>query len=110
MKLVVNTNINNLTLIIYNYNLSKKVPKQLRQAIKEKKKILILINPPYAEATNSANTSISKKGNDTYTKDGVAETRFSSHSMNEWGKAKNELFMQFIVRAAKEIPNACELP
>ena len=88
------------------YKITDKVPKELRQAIKEKKKILILINPPYAEATNSANASLSKKGDDTHTKEGVAETRFSSCSMEEWGKAKNELFMQFLVRIAKEIPDA----
>ena len=56
------------------YDISKKLPNGLRKAILEKKKILILINPPYAEATNSANASLSKKGDNTSTKDGVSVT------------------------------------
>ena len=39
------------------YSLTKKVPIALQQAIKEGKKILVLINPPYAEAANSDNTT-----------------------------------------------------
>jgi uncharacterized protein YheU (UPF0270 family) len=35
------------------YSLKQKVPKELQQAIKDGKKILVLINPPYAEAANS---------------------------------------------------------
>jgi hypothetical protein len=88
------------------YEITDKIPNSLRKAILEKKKILILINPPYAEATNSANASLSKKGSDTSTKEGVAETKFASQSMEGWGKAKNELFMQFLVRIAQEIPHA----
>lgn len=88
------------------YSITEKIPKSLRKVILEKKKILILINPPYAEATNSANASISKKGDETSTKEGVAETKFASCSMGGWGKAKNELFMQFLVRIAQEIPHA----
>jgi hypothetical protein len=88
------------------YSLTDKIPEKLRQAISERKKILVLINPPYAEATNSANASISSKGNETSTKTGVAKTKFALTSMGEYGKASNELFMQFIVRVAKEIPNA----
>lgn len=88
------------------YSITEKVPISLRKAILEKKKILILINPPYAEATNSANASLSKKGNETSTKEGVAETNFASRSMEGWGKAKNELFMQFLIRIAQEIPHA----
>jgi hypothetical protein len=39
------------------YSLTQKVPKELQQAIKDGKKILVLINPPYAEAANSDNTT-----------------------------------------------------
>lgn len=88
------------------YNITNKIPDNLRKAILERKKILVLINPPYAEATNSANASISKKGDITTTKEGVAETNFARYSMSEWGKAKNELFMQFLVRISIEMPNA----
>ena len=40
------------------YALTNKVPEKLRKAIAEKKKILILINPPYAEAGSSENASL----------------------------------------------------
>lgn len=39
------------------YTLTNKIPERLRKAIAEGKKILVLINPPYAEATNADNTS-----------------------------------------------------
>ena len=42
---------------LIDYSLTKKVPVALQQAIKEGKKILVLINPPYAEAANSDNTT-----------------------------------------------------
>ena len=35
------------------YSLTNKVPQGLRDAIASGKKILVLINPPYAEAANS---------------------------------------------------------
>jgi hypothetical protein len=88
------------------YSLTNKVPPALQQAIKEGKKILVLINPPYAEATNSANASISSRGDQTSTKEGVAKSKFAATAMDKYGKASNELFMQFIVRIAQEIPSA----
>jgi hypothetical protein len=88
------------------YSLTNKVPQALQQAIKDGKKLLILINPPYAEATNSANASISSRGDETSTKEGVAKTKFAATAMGKYGKASNELFMQFIVRIAQEIPTA----
>lgn len=88
------------------YSLTNKIPEGLRKAIAEGKKILVLINPPYAEATNSANASISGRGDETSTKEGVAKTKFATTSMKEYGKASNELFMQFVARIAQEIPTA----
>jgi hypothetical protein len=85
------------------YSLTNKVPKGLQQAIAEGKKILVLINPPYAEATNSNNIS---NGEDTTTKEGVAKTKIAKSAMAEYGKASNELYTQFIARIAKEIPTA----
>ncbi|MES2500105.1 MAG: hypothetical protein V4570_06200 [Pseudomonadota bacterium] len=85
------------------YNLTNKVPAGLRQAIAEGKKILVLINPPYAEATNADNAANSAN---TSTKKGVANTKLASLSMQNYGKATNELFTQFVVRIALEIPNA----
>ena len=88
------------------YSLTNKVPESLRKAIADGKKILVLINPPYAEATNGANTSISSRGDETSTKEGVAKTKFAETAMTDYGKASNELFMQFIARVAQEIPTA----
>lgn len=92
------------------YDLSGKLPMALRQAIadaRERKKsakpILVLINPPYAEATSSDNAV--SQGEDR-SKKGVARSRYSLAGMGEFGKASNELFTQFLARAYVEIPNA----
>jgi hypothetical protein len=85
------------------YSLTNKIPQSLRQAIAERKKILVLINPPYAEATNADNTAI---GTGAENKTGVAKTKFASTAMVEYGKASNELFTQFVARIALEIPTA----
>jgi hypothetical protein len=84
------------------YNLSNKVPAPLRSAIAAGKKILVLINPPYAEATNFENIAT---GIDAENKAGVAKTKIGA-TMADYGKASNELFTQFVARIAKEIPNA----
>lgn len=80
------------------YSLSNKVPAGLRKAIAEGKKILVLINPPYAEAANS-------QGNEGKTD--VAKTRMGA-LMNkaDYGYAARELFVQFLARIAVEIPTA----
>ena len=79
------------------YSLSNKVPPALRKAIAEGKKILVLINPPYAEVGTGADS-----GN----KAGVASTKFGTTAMSEYGKASNELFTQFVARVALEMPSA----
>lgn len=84
------------------YSLSNKVPPSLRKAIAEGKKILVLINPPYAEATNFENIAT---GTEAENKTGVAKTRIALH-MNRYGKASNELFTQFLARVAIEMPLA----
>ena len=84
------------------YSLTNKLPAGLRAAIAEGKKILVLINPPYAEAANRENTAL---GLDTKTKTGVAKTKFAVN-MNNYGKARNELFTQFVARIAQEMPTA----
>ena len=86
------------------YSLTNKVPEGLQKAIKSGKKILVLINPPYAEATSSDN--VSTGGAAEGSKAGVAKTKFGQFGMNEYGKASNELFTQFVARVAKEIPGA----
>lgn len=86
------------------YNLTNKVPLALRQAIADGKKILILINPPYAEATNSDNVAANAK-EDSKSKTGVSKTKMASQ-MSDYGYASRELFAQFLVRLEQEIPNA----
>ena len=81
---------------LIDYNLSNKIPAKLRLAISEKKKILVLINPPYAESSD---------GVDSGNKAGVASTKMSL-AMDDYGYAKRELFVQFLVRISREIPNA----
>ena len=80
-----------------NYDLTNKVPHSLREAIAAGKKILVLINPPYAEAGSSIGKEAKNK---------VASTRVAQLAMSSYGKASNELFTQFLARIAVEIPNA----
>lgn len=80
------------------YSLTNKLPQKLRDAIAAGKKILVLMNPPYAEAANS-------QGNEGKTD--VAKTNIGSLMNNaHYGYAARELFMQFIARIAIEIPTA----
>lgn len=94
------------------YSLSGKVPMALQQAIadaragkKGAKPILVLINPPYAEATGgglAVPMAVSEN------KIGVSNTKFARSAMSNYGKAANELFMQFIARNDQELPT-CKL-
>jgi hypothetical protein len=89
------------------YSQSNKVPLALRQAIadakarkKGSKPILVLINPPYAESGSGI-----AKGDTN--KIGVEKTRINSW-MREMkvGYASKELFIQFLIRIARELPEA----
>lgn len=86
------------------YSLTNKVPSALRQAIAEGRKILILINPPYAEAANIDNIT-SSRGKNSESKKSVSKTQIAK-TISDFGYASRELFVQFLVRIAKEIPNA----
>jgi hypothetical protein len=80
------------------YSLTNKVPQSLRDAIAAGKKILVLINPPYAEAANS-------QGNEGKTD--VARTRIGAlMNQADYGYAARELFVQFLARIQKEMPTA----
>lgn len=92
------------------YDLSGKVPQGLRQAIadaregkKGAKPILVLINPPYAEAMNVDNTRDS--GANAAMKSRVASTRIG-HGMAHLGYAARELFVQFLHRIMLELPHS----
>ena len=82
------------------YSLTNKIPQKLRDAIASGKKILVLMNPPYAEATSADTVSGGEN------KPGVARTKFAATGMEQYGKASNELFTQFVARIAQEIPTA----
>jgi hypothetical protein len=93
------------------YNLTNKVPMALRQAIADAKagiegakSILVLINPPYAEATND-NTGQGVAQDSSGAKPKVAATKLAKFVAEHYGKASNELFTQFIVRIHKEMPH-----
>ncbi len=92
------------------YSLTNKVPQSLRDAIeaaregkKGAKPILVLINPPYAEVTSGGNSPANTVGN---SKPGVTKTLFARTSMEQYGKASNELFMQFMARIDQELPKS----
>lgn len=82
------------------YSLTNKVPEGLQKAIREGKKILVLINPPYAEATNADTVTGGEN------KAGVSKTKVADKMMEGYGKATNELFTQFVARISHEIPTA----
>ncbi len=86
------------------YSLTGKIPQGLRDAIASGKKILVLINPPYAEASNANNTG-EVDGDENKT--GVAATKIGPIMNKEgYSYAARELFAQFTFRIAKEIPSA----
>jgi hypothetical protein len=92
------------------YSLTSKVPKELQAAIADAKagvegakSILVLINPPYAEATSGGlAVPLAVSSN----KLGVANTLFARAAMARYGKATNELFMQFVARVDLEMPTS----
>jgi hypothetical protein len=89
------------------YARTNKMPESLRQAIadaktkkKGAKKVLVLMNPPYGEASSS--DTISGAGRHKKT---IANTRIGSN-MEGLGYAARELFVQFLTRIKRELPGA----
>ncbi|WP_459109243.1 hypothetical protein [Helicobacter pylori] len=82
-----------------------KAPKSLQEILNDKekrKKLIIYINPPYAEAGNKAKMSGTGKH-----KDLVARgNRICKKYKDELNKANNELFAQFFMRIYMEL-NGC---
>ncbi|ENT6509717.1 hypothetical protein ACFD0S_000041 [Campylobacter upsaliensis] len=87
--------------------IESKLPKSLQEILKndeKRKKLIIFINPPYAEAGTTAQTTGTGKN-----KDGVALGNATYERYKDsMGKASNELFAQFFFRIYKEIPH-CHL-
>ena len=85
------------------YTLTNKLPPLLREAIAAGRKLLVLINPPYAEAMKADN--IAEIEDRSESKKGVASTRVAA-CMDAQGYASRELFTQFLTRIARELPTA----
>lgn len=81
-----------------------KLPESLQKILRDeekRKKLVIFINPPYAEATSA--TQVTGTGKN---KDGVSLGNATYEKYKDsMGKASNELFAQFFFRIYKEIPD-----
>ncbi|WP_033788019.1 hypothetical protein [Helicobacter pylori] len=81
---------------------SDKVPKSLQEILKDKekrKKLIIYINPPYAEATSAKTPSGTGKNKDLVARGNLICEKYK----DELNKANNELFAQFFMRIYKEL-------
>ncbi len=84
---------------------SEKVPKSLQEILKDKeklKKLIIYINPPYAEATSAKTPSGTGKNKDLVARGNLICKKYK----DELNKANNELFAQFFMRIYMEL-NGC---
>ncbi|PIE50401.1 MAG: hypothetical protein CSA38_03065 [Flavobacteriales bacterium] len=82
-----------------------KLPQGLQDIINDKekrKKLIIYINPPYAEATNAKTVTGTGENKGGTATGNYVHTKYA----NELGRARNELFTQFLIRIDKEIPSA----
>jgi hypothetical protein len=80
-----------------------KLPAPLQEIInnpEKRKKLVMYINPPYAEHTNKGNL-INKSF-----KDNLAQSKVYFSYANKLNKANLELFIQFLTRIYFEIPNS----
>ncbi|GHR17899.1 hypothetical protein VN1248_12190 [Helicobacter pylori] len=83
----------------------KKAPKSLQEILNDKekrKKLIIYINPPYAEATSAKTPSGTGKNKDLVARGNLICKKYK----DELHKANNELFAQFFMRIYKEL-NGC---
>ncbi|KAA6491436.1 hypothetical protein EPC83_05430 [Helicobacter pylori] len=84
---------------------SDKTPKSLQEILKDqekRKKLIIYINPPYAEATSAKTPSGTGKNKDLVARGNLICKKYK----DELNKANNELFAQFFMRIYKEL-NGC---
>lgn len=73
-----------------------KLPEALKTAMKSGKKIVFLINPPYGQG-NSGCRNLGAPGS-VASKSGIKNTETALRMAKEFGKASNELFVQFLYR------------
>jgi hypothetical protein len=70
----------------------EKLPKGLRDAIESGKKIIILINPPYATSNNMGTIEGDHK-------EGISDTKIGSEMKNnKWGASSRNIYAQFLYR------------
>ncbi|MGN8484758.1 hypothetical protein ACR9MQ_07105 [Helicobacter pylori] len=84
---------------------SDKLPKSLQEILKDeekRKRLIIYINPPYAEATSAKTPSGTGKNKDLVARGNLICEKYK----DELNKANNELFAQFFMRIYKEL-NGC---
>ncbi len=84
--------------------IESKVPKNLQEILKDKKKrekLIIFINPPYAEAGNAKQTAGTGANKPNVALDNATYEKYKEIL----GKASNELFAQFFIRIYCEIPH-----
>ncbi|GAA8405434.1 hypothetical protein HpBT228_15280 [Helicobacter pylori] len=80
----------------------KKAPKSLQEILNDKekrKKLIVYINPPYAEAGNKAKMSGTGKHKDLVARGNLICEKYK----DELNKANNELFAQFFMRIYMEL-------
>lgn len=83
-----------------------KLPEKLREIIQDKekrKKLIVYINPPYAEATSAATVTGTRKNK------AQVSTKHSAHAeyQEALGKAANEVYALFMIRVADKLKGSC---
>ena len=84
-----------------NVIVESKVPKKLQEILRDEKKrqkLVIYINPPYAEASTT-----STRNGTGQNKTAVADTRIAKKYWDELGGVRKELYAQFFMRIYQEI-------
>lgn len=85
-----------------NVTKKSKLPKSLQDIIRDpekRRKLVIYINPPYAEASNARTVTGSGQN-----RAGLSKSAIQEKYKNRLGRAGNELFAQFFARIVDEIP------
>ena len=82
-----------------------KLPQSLQDIInnpEKRKKLIVYINPPYAESGDSKQ----RMGTGKNKANVASETKIYEHHSAKFGTATRELFAQFLIRINSEIPNS----
>ena len=87
-----------------NITKKSKLPQSLQDIISDpekRKKLVVYINPPYAEASNARTVTGSGQN-----RAGLSKSAIQERYKNRLGRAGNELFAQFYARIVDELPTA----